>query len=94
MSFYTHTEKNGHEYKKASFSFTTQIETLNFISRHLFENGIADSQSHKYHQRHKDRDADCRALTYSGINQVPRICKYLYSDAVIYLERKRERMVF
>lgn len=44
----------------------------------------------KLDQRHKERDNEIRALRYCGINQCIKFRDWLYKDATIYLERKKE----
>ena len=43
----------------------------------------------KLEQRHKDRDNNIRSLRYGGINQCITFRDWLYQDATIYLERKK-----
>jgi hypothetical protein len=74
---------------KCHINFSTYEQLLSFIQKVFYENKLIFYNS-KFYKRHEEenRDGYCKQLSYCGGNQVPRILKWLYKDATIYLERK------
>lgn len=75
---------------KMNFTIYTYKELNEYIQAHLIKNGIKDNEVKTY-RRHEDRDGHCVGLRYAGATQVPKILRYLYHDANIYLERKYQK---
>ena len=78
----------GHVVTKYNVSFTTYSGLLDFINKELAEQNISRSKINSYYQRHKDRDGDCRCLTYSGRLNCNNILSWMYEDSKVYLDRK------
>jgi len=91
-------EKNGIWYdseKNKSTENGNQSVTLigeKSIVKHvqnIFINKIGLNET-KLFKRHKERDGNTISLLYSGRNNVKKIYDYLYKDATVFLERKKE----
>jgi hypothetical protein len=74
---------------KCHINFSTYENLLVFIQNVFYENKLIFNNS-KLYKRHEEENKDgyCKQITYCGGVQVPRILKWLYKDATIYLERK------
>lgn len=64
-------------------------ELLGRINEIFIEEGILNKML-KFYVRHKDRKNKTYTLKIGGSNQVSRAIDYLYKDATIYLNRKKE----
>ena len=73
--------------KQKLFSFEGTINFLLSLQQILIKE-LSFSET-KLCQRHKDRDNTIRSLRYCGINQCILFRDWLYKDATIYLERKK-----
>ena len=73
--------------KQKQLSFVGTIDFLLPLQQVLIkELGFSET---KLDQRHKDRDNKIRSLKYGGNNQCIKFREWLYKDATIYLERKK-----
>nr|WP_145401689.1 LAGLIDADG family homing endonuclease [Paenibacillus xylanexedens] len=77
---------------KAQLDFTTYQEICMFINNHFFEAGLTN-QLMKITTRHDDRDGECRRISFSGNEQVPRLITYLYYNSNTYLDRKMKKYI-
>ena len=73
--------------KQKQLSFVGTIDFLLHLQQILIEE-LGFSKT-KLDQRHKERDNEIRSLRYCGINQCITFRDWLYKDATIYLERKK-----
>ena len=73
--------------KQKQFSF---VGTTDFLLplQHVLMKELDFSQT-KFDKRHKDRDNNIRSLRYCGNNRCIVFRDWLYKDATIYLERKK-----
>lgn len=73
--------------KQKQFCFVGTIDFLLPLQQILMkELGFSET---KLDQRHKNIDNNIRSLRYCGINQCIKFRDWLYKDATIYLERKK-----
>ena len=73
--------------KQKQFNLVGTINFLLPLQQILIEElGFSET---KLDQRHKDRDNKIRSLKYGGNNQCIKFREWLYKDATIYLERKK-----
>ena len=73
--------------KQKQFCFVGTIDFLLPLQQILMkELGFSET---KLDQRHKDIDNNIRSLRYCGVNQCITFRDWLYKDATIYLERKK-----
>ena len=73
--------------KQKQFSFVGTIDFLLPLQQILVKE--LNFSKTKLDQRHEDREDSIRALRYCGINQCITFRDWLYKDATIYLERKK-----
>ena len=73
--------------KQKQFSFVGTIDFL-LPLQHVLMKELDFSQT-KFDKRHKDRDNNIRSLRYCGNNRCIVFRDWLYKDATIYLERKK-----
>ena len=73
--------------KQKQFSFVGTIEFLLPLQQVLVKE--LNFSKTKLDRRHKDIDNNIRSLRYGGVNQCIKFRDWLYKDATIYLERKK-----
>jgi len=76
---------------KCNVTFSTYQNLVLWILNILKEVNTIENTDRKLYRRNKDRDGECRALTFSGRNQSIKVLDYLYKDSNIYLDRKYEK---
>lgn len=75
--------------RKMAIRFYTYENLLIFIREHFIEKGLSKSHQ-QFRKRHEDRDGYACELSYTGNKQVRKILNYLYEDATVFLDRKKE----
>lgn len=73
--------------KQKQFSFVGTMDFLLPLQQMLIKE--LNFSGTNLEQRHKDRDNNIRSLRYCGVNQCITFRDWLYKDATIYLERKK-----
>jgi hypothetical protein len=76
---------------KFSITFSTYENILEFIESYFYKIGITNTEYYKKHTRHSGEDGCCKALCFSGRQQLFKVLSYLYDGATIYLDRKYEK---
>ena len=75
--------------RKMTVRFYTYESLLIFIRNHFIEKCLSNFQQ-QLRKRHEGKDGYAFELSYTGNKQVPKILRYLYKDATVYLDRKKK----
>lgn len=75
---------------KSSVQITSPEKLLLFIQDYLLKNRLVTSKT-KLYQRYKDQETPVKEFRMSGNQQILKFLNWLYEDATIYLNRKKEK---